>query len=255
MFFLLSKLFWTIAQPSNIILFLVLLTGLLLGLKRLKTARWTGIAAALLLFLAGASPMATWLIRSLEDIYPRAPAPAHLDGILVLGGGNRVDILLARGSVGVDSGLPRLVDAAILAQRYPAARIVFSGGSGDPAEQDIVETIAARHILTGIGIPLARLTLEGKSRNTWENFVYAKAMAKPKPGETWLLVTSAFHMPRAMAIAKKVGWNVQPWPSDYMTAPQGYPRNLNISRNLERTNFAVHEYLGLLVYRLTGKAS
>ena len=97
--------------------------------------------------------------------------------------------------------------------------------------------------------------MEPRARNTYENILFTKALVKPRPREVWLLVTSAIHMPRAMAIARKLDWPMLPWASDYMTAPHGAPVDFDIAGNLSNLDFAVHEGIGLLVYRLTGKAS
>jgi uncharacterized SAM-binding protein YcdF (DUF218 family) len=79
---------------------------------------------------------------------------------------------------------------------------------------------------------------------------------KPKPGEVWLLATAAMHMPRAMAIARKLDWPMTPWPSDYLTAPSGGDVNpLNVTGNFAYIDYVVHEWIGLLAYRLGGKAA
>jgi uncharacterized SAM-binding protein YcdF (DUF218 family) len=83
----------------------------------------------------------------------------------------------------------------------------------------------------------------------------AREIANPKPGQVWLLATSALHMPRAMGVARKLGWDIQPWPTDYITTTTGIFGILEYARNLDRADYAVREGLGLLVYRLTGRAA
>ena len=116
------------------------------------------------------------------------------------------------------------------------------------------EARTARAILTGLGLAPQRIVLEAASRNTWENFVFSRAIVKPKPGQSWVLVTSAFHMPRAMAIATKTGWPMLAWPSDYSTAADNHFEFIEFPDNLKRFDLAVHENIGLLAYRLTGRA-
>lgn len=255
MFFLLSKLFWFVVAPSHVIIWLIIAAAILLYLNRIRTAKWVASAAAVIAVLIGLLPFGAWLMAGLENNYPLRKTPTHVDGIIVLGGGSRTDIFLARQSIATDHGLPRLVETAMLARRYPNARVVFTGGSGDPRQQNFPEAITARHILLGLGVPPAQLVVEGKSRNTWENFVFTKQIIKPRPGETWLLVTSAFHMPRALGIAERVGWQVQPWPVDYFTTDHIRFTPEAVIDNIERTDIAFHEYLGLLTYRLSGKSA
>jgi len=98
------------------------------------------------------------------------------------------------------------------------------------------------------------MILESHSRNTYENLLFSKAIVEPKPGEVWLLATSAMHMPRAMAIARKLDWPMTPWPSDYLTGPSGGDL-FNVVRNLACIDYVFHEWAGLLAYRLSGKAA
>ena len=255
MFFLLSKLFWLVFVPSHLIVWLVLAAALLLWRNRPHQARWPAIAAAALLILFGVLPTGAWLTQRLENTDTRPAYPDRVDGVLILGGGNDPIILKSRGVMAPDRALSRLVAAYELSRRYPEARIVFSGGSGEITDQSISESTAAQRILFEIGLSESRLTLEGKSRNSWENFVFTKGIVKPKAGEIWLLATSAFHMPRAMAISRRVGWTMVPWPTDYMTGRRLRYSLQNVPQNLERTDTAIHEYIGLLTYRLSGKSA
>ena len=135
---------------------------------------------------------------------------------------------------------------------------MFTGGSGvlgGVGGPPWSEAETARYIFAQVGLAPARLILEPRARNTYENILFTKALVKPRPGEVWLLVTSAVHMPRAMAIARKLNWPMLPWASDYVTAPHGAVIDFDIAGNLSALDYAVHERIGLLVYRLTAKAS
>lgn len=256
MFFLLSKIFWLIAAPSHVLAWTIIAAAVLMFFGRVRAARWVAAASACITILFGFLPLGIWLMQQHENLYPHPPVPSHVDGILILGGGSDPAIVLGRHAlVGGDFGSTRLTGAAILAKRYPSARIVFTGGSGDPRQQEIGEAVSAKIVLLSLGIAPQRLTFEGKSRNTWENFVFTKAIVKPKPGETWLLATSAFHMPRSMAIACKTGWKVTPWATDYLTAPHIRFQPENFADNLRITDLVFKEYLGMAVYRLSGKAA
>ena len=252
MFFVLSKIFWLLAAPSHWLGLLVVATALCLLLRWYRAAKLFAVAAVLLLVVAGLT--AVPLARALEDRYPRPSWPARVDGILVLGSGFDTALLRARGAPQANGGAYRLEAGFAAARHYPRARLVFSGGSGALGGAPFSEAETARVIFAELGQNPKQLMLESRSRNTYENFLFSKALVKPKPGEVWLLATSAMHMPRAMAVARKLDWPMTPWPSDYITAPSGGGNLLEINGNLGLMDYAVHEWVGLLAYRLSGKA-
>jgi uncharacterized SAM-binding protein YcdF (DUF218 family) len=253
MFYMLAQTFWFLCAPSHLAVWLVLAAAVLLYRNRVRAARRCAVASAAILIVAGFTPVGVWLMHPVENLYPRPALPSHLDGILILGGGNDSDIFASRGVPSGHYGLARLTAAAELARTHPEARVVFSGGPFPVGHWDS-EASAAKKILVGLGVSSERIVLEATSRNTWENFTNAQAIVKPKADERWALVTSAFHMPRAMKIASKVNWPMLPWPSDYSTATNFHYQPRQFTENLERTDLAIHEGIGVLVYRLTGKA-
>ena len=256
MFFVASKLFEYLAPPSHWLGLLVLATALCLLLRRFRAAGICAGLAVLVLILAGTPLVNGPLIRALEDQYPRPVLPTHVDGVLVLGSGEDAEVLRQRGAPSANEGAYRMVAAQGVARRYLDAKVVFTGGSGLLTGAHGAEAETARYVFNEMGLDPSRVTLESRSRNTWENIGFSKALVKPKPGDVWLLDTSAIQMPRAMAVARKLGWQMLPWPSDYMTAPGGNAAGMfDVSGNLSLTDFALHEWIGMLVYRLSGKAA
>ena len=185
------------------------------------------------------------------------PMPARVDGIIVLGG--MVDLGLSE-----STGLPilnhnagRLASFIDLARSYPDARLVFSGGSGDlfpgaVREVDVVTTAMRQN-----GLDPARVTFEDRSRTTYENALFSRALVAPGPGETWLLVTSAFHMPRAVGTFRQVDWPVVPYPTAYLTkgiGPSLTPQ-FNLVAGLNALYAAGRAWVGLIAYRLMGRSS
>jgi uncharacterized SAM-binding protein YcdF (DUF218 family) len=202
----------------------------------------------------GILPTGTWLTLPLENRFTRPDWPAHVDGVLVLGGGTGTAIILSRGVPATKSSEPRLVAAYELARRYPNARVVFSGGSGSLAGGDL-DTVGAKYIFAQMGLDPRRLTLETRSRNTSENIALSQKLVKPKPGDVWVLATSAMHMPRAMRIAKRAHWKMIAWPTDYSTTRKGFGSFFAVPGNLEATDNAMHEWIGLLTqFRLRATA-
>jgi uncharacterized SAM-binding protein YcdF (DUF218 family) len=255
MFFVLSKIFWILAAPSHWLGLFVLAIGICLLLRRPRAAGIFSFLAVLMLVLAGTSLLNGPMVRALENRYPRPDWPAHVDGVLVLGSGFDVNILRRRHAPQANEGVNRLVAAMAVAHHYPEARVVFTGGSAVLIGAENAESATARYVFGELGLESRRLVLEPKARNTYENILFAKELVKPKPGEVWLLDTAAIHMPRAMAVARKLDWSMVAWPSDFITAPDDRGIDIfNVSGNLALTDYAVHEWIGILAYRLSGKA-
>jgi uncharacterized SAM-binding protein YcdF (DUF218 family) len=167
------------------------------------------------------------------------------------------DVSAARDEMMLNEAAERLTAAVELARRYPAARILYSGGSSALIYEEGAEAAFALHLLENLGIPRERIVLEDRSRNTVENALFSKALAQPKPGERWLLVTSAHHLPRAIGAFRQVGFTVEPYPVDWRT--RGVSDVLRpfatLGDGLRRTDTAVREWVGLVVYWLTGRTS
>ena len=255
LFFPVSKLVGFLSAPSNALLVL-LAVGVVWSNHRFGRRMVRAAAAALVLF--GLSPAANWLILPLEQRFPqwretgRAP-----DGIVVLGGAQDGFVFGARGDLALNEGAERMVEAVALAGRYQQARIVFSGGDPSVIANGVTESDAARALFARFGVPAERISYESASRNTYENAVLARALARPQPGERWLLVTSGWLMPRAMGCFRAAGFAVEAFPVDYRTAGPAsatWPFFF-ASEGLRRTDLAVKEWIGLAVYALTGRTS
>jgi len=256
MFFQVSKIFWMVMAPLNALTIL-----LALGAMGLFT-RWRRGAAVLILacvagfFALGFAPVGSALMRTLEDRFPAPSEPLTPPaGLIVLGGGVRPSVSAARERFAINDAGARLIEAVALAQRFPDARIVFSGGSASLSADAPTEAATVRLMLPAMGVPLSRVTIEDRSRNTEENARYVAELVQAD--RRWLLVTSAFHMPRAMGAFRAAGLDVTPWPVDYRTTgTQADFRPLfDLEENAARATIAVREYVGLLAYRLTGRTN
>lgn len=252
--FVFSKILESLLDPQDLILKLAALAFVLCLLRRQTLAR--ALMAVLLLFFAilSVTPLGGMATAALEDRFPPpAVMPARVDGVVVLGGAVDLGLSAAHGRVAVGPGVQRIVAMAELARRYPQARIIYTGGSGDAFRQDLSEAPLVRKMLVDMGVDVARIQFEGQSRNTRENALESQLLGMPAPGETWLLVTSAAHMPRAMGVFRAVGWNTVAFPVDYRTLSSDrgpVSPSLGWSRQIALLGYSLHEYCGLAYYRL-----
>ncbi len=256
MFFTASKVFWILSQPGNL-----LLIGLCLGVVLMARRRWRKAGRRLMGVTVGAGlvvavlPLGPWMIGPLEDRFPPlAETPDRVHGIVVLGGIVDPVVTESRGRAALGGAVERLMAFARLARQYPKAKLVFSGGSGSLTRQDLKEARFVDPVLRDLGLEAGRVMFEDQARNTHENAVLSRKLAAPKPGETWILITSAFHMPRAVGAFRVAGWTVLPYPVDFIT-PAGQTAGLqfNFAGGLGAFGAALHEWLGLAFYRLSGK--
>ena len=258
MFFTLSKTLGLLVLPSNFSM-AVGLVGLVLLCTRLRRlASWLVVTSVVLIAIAGYSPLGHMLILPLEQRFPPwNPAQGPPDGIVVLGGAIAPGISLARGAVALNGSAERITVTAELARRYPNARIILSGGTGSLHFNAPLEAPIAVKELEALGVAPDRITAEEQSRDTIENAVFSRLIAQPKPGERWLLVTSAFHMPRAIAAFRAAGFPVEPYPVDWRTRGpiDATTPFSSLPAGLSMTDYAMHEWLGLAVYRLTGRTA
>ncbi len=255
MFFVISKVFWMVASPVTLLLAVALAALVISVVRPLRTRVALALGAVLLLAALAATPIGLLMIAPLEDRFPGPlkdmPSP---DGIIVLGGALRGAESEARGQVVFSEG-ERVVEAAILVKCYPNARVIFSGGSGSMLIQDSTEANAARKLLVELGVDPSRITLEDRSRNTDENARFTAALVRPRPTERFLLVTSAYHMPRSMGLFEKAGFDVTAYPVAFRTLGngRGVPWEMDPARNFETFELAAHEWVGLVAYWATGR--
>jgi uncharacterized SAM-binding protein YcdF (DUF218 family) len=261
MSFALSKILGLLVLPSNLLVEVGLVGIVLLLTPFRRLASWLVVSSVVLLAFVGFSPLGHLLILPLEQRFPpwdpsQDTARGPPAGIVVLGGAIVPEISMARGPAALNEAAERITVTAELAHRYPSARIVFSGGSGSLFDATAEAPIAVKEF-EALGIAHERITAEEQSRNTIENAVFSRLVAQPKPDERWLLVTSAFHMPRAIAAFRAAGFPVEAYPVDYRTRGPIDATALfaSLPAGLTMTDTAMHEWVGLLAYRIAGETS
>ncbi len=256
----LGRLLWGLLNPATLLLLLLLAGPLLLLLGRRRTGTSCVVAAAGLALAVAVTPLDRWLLGPLERRFAQPdPMPARIDGLVVLGGGLDMRSALAGPDSALTGAGDRLLAAARLARRYPEARLVYASGAQWPVPGAVSEAALAAGLLRDLGIADGRLVLEQRSRNTRENAVFARRLVDPAPGETWLLVTSAVHMPRALGSFRAAGWDLVPYPVDRLVVPASRLDDGGLgwfdgglADGLVFVHIALREYVGLLGYRLLG---
>ncbi len=252
-----AKIFWLLFKPGNLLVF-GFLAGYLAEFTPWRRIRRLGrivLGATLGAILAVAIlPIGSWLTGPLEDRFA-APAglPERVDGVIVLGGAIDLRRSVDRGTAELNQHAERMIAFADLARQYPKARLIFAGGSGSLYDQKHKESDFAPRLMADLGIDPRRVVFERESRNTYENALYTKRLIGPRPDETWLLVTSAFHMPRAVGVFRAAGWDVMPVPVDYQTSGPGQASlGFDLTGSLRLIGLGLHEWVGLAAYRALG---
>ena len=249
-----TELAWTLLQPSTLLVALVALALLATWL------RWTAVAATLLTaFLLSvaavvALPVVEWLGAPLEDRVARAPLPPRVDGIVVLGGAVEWRVTRERGQLALNAAGERIAAAAALAQRYPGARLIVTGSFADAFSHDLRAQPSDASLYFGPHFANRDVVYLGGARSTYEDALLALEAASPSQGQTWLLVTSAWHMPRALGTFRALGWGLVPVGVDYRTTGElRVAPNWDVGTTLADLDRVVREWGAIAVYRRGGR--
>jgi uncharacterized SAM-binding protein YcdF (DUF218 family) len=255
MFFTLSKILWFIIEPLNLLLLSVLACTLLFWTGSIRAAKVILTAASIVIMTVTLFPVGDAMLRPLEQRFQTpAVVPDKLDGIILLGGAQEPLLTRAYHQPALNGAAETLTTFLALAKAHPEAKLVFSGGSGEIRHQDINEADTVRLFLQQQSFDPDRLSYETHSHNTYENVTFSKRLIQPKPGERWLLVTSAYGMPRAVGVFRAAGWPVIPYPCNYHVGRRLHMLpSLHFAESFASLEMAVHEWVGLMVYYLTGK--
>ncbi|MDZ4868284.1 MAG: YdcF family protein [Alphaproteobacteria bacterium] len=256
MFYFVSKIVWFFLTPSNALLTLALV-GVALAWTRYAKLGWRLTAGALVALLAaGLLPVGNALMWPLEERFPVfVDDGASIAGVVVLGGTFDTEATNVHGQMALNETGERIVALGDLARRYPNAKIVYAGGGSEFTPDATAEATLLENTIGELGLERGRVLYERRSLNTFQNAVYAKELAAPKAGERWLLVTSAFHMPRSMGVFRAAGFEVVAYPVDFRTV--GATSMLRpfafASEGLRRTDIAAKEWIGLGAYYVSGR--
>jgi uncharacterized SAM-binding protein YcdF (DUF218 family) len=251
-----SEILWTLLQPSLLLVMLVAL-ALLTNWLRWQTLSASLLTIFLLLLTAVLQlPLADWLGAPLEERVRPVPLPPRADGIVVLGGAVEWRVVRDRGALALNGAGERIAMGAALAQRYPEARLIVTGSFADAFANDYRATPTDASLYFGPHFADRRITYLGEARSTYEDALLALDAATPRFGETWLLVTSAWHMPRALATFRALGWQPIPVMVDYRSSREmRFAPNWDVSGTLADLDRLVREWGAIEIYRQLGRSA
>jgi len=260
MFFSLSKILWFVTSPGSMILLAVLVSTVLLFIPRFqRLARPLLVFTVAVMMIIAVTPVGRVLFQVLENRFPMVEMtalPEKIDGIIVLGGVINPVLSKSRGQLAIGSAVERITAMAELQLRYPDAKIIFSGGSGNIFNQQVKEADFVAPLLKQLGMDVSKVIFENQSRNTVENAANSIKLAGLVKGQTWIMVTSAFHVPRSMGVFRNIGWDVVPYPVDFGAAQdQTFDLGFDLTQGLNYLGTSLHEVLGLIFYKLAGKTN
>ncbi|WP_431283242.1 YdcF family protein [Humitalea sp. 24SJ18S-53] len=252
--YVLSKILWFVLRPGTLALLFACI-GLALMWRGRRWGRWPLLAGIGFFVVILATPVAPWVVAPLENRFARPdPVPAHVDGIIVLGGAVDQNLTEARGIPALNGAAERMTEGAILARRFPDARLVFTGGQGSLVHGTLTEADVARGLWTALGVPQDHVIYEDEARNTFDNAVLTKRIVQPQPGQVWLLVTSASHMPRSVGVFRQAGWQVVPWPVNFRTGSSTAALyDAPFPERIGQFEAGLREWVGLAAYWLMGR--
>ncbi len=261
LFFILSKLVWALLRPETWLPICLIAIAFMIRRGAVTAAFRLTLALLVFILAIGTLPIGSWLLSRLEIRHAPNPPLEQVDGIIVLGGAELIQI---HGQPQLNGGAERFTEAMVLANRFPGAKVLFSGGSGSLKDLGAVpghSAYSAELFFLGQGLAPERLLLEPASRNTAENAAFSLKHVAPGADEHWVLVTSAMHMPRAMRSFERAGWEgLTAWPVDFNGLSNDFVgwswrENIawNLVDNLSSLNLAAKEFVGLFVYGLTGR--
>ncbi|MBW9055506.1 YdcF family protein [Rhizobium mesosinicum] len=256
--FVFAKLFWIASQPVTICFLLMAFSLLLMVFSFRRLAVAAGLLSLVLIFVSFYTTSGALIVQELEDRFPRpAAAPADATCIVLLGGGIATKVDGVRGGYNLDDAADRYIETVRLAGVYPNARIIMSGGDGSLLGGNVKEADVIRRMFDDFHIDPARVEYDAESRDTYENAINTKAILQRLNLNHCLLVTSGFHMPRAVAIFRNLGMDVTPWVADYrttgrqgLTLSAGHPID-----NADLLTTGLREWIGIVAYYFAGRVS
>lgn len=210
---------WFLINLDMSFLLMIAAGGLLYYFKSCKWAKRLALSGLFGIFFLATVPVGLWMFTFLENRFPKPEViPEDAVGVILLGGPFELQMMEKRHETVFNLTAGRIFEFIEFTKKYPHLKRVFSGGGRKlpiidgklQGEADLIKVLFDR-----MGYDTQEMIFEGTSRDTIENAWKTKDIIQPKADEKWVLMTSAYHMPRSVGLFKKAGWNVIPYPVDY----------------------------------------
>lgn len=253
--FFVGKAFWIVAQPLTLALICKILAFLALATGRRRLAGFLSLLAGVILFAVLFTSIGAWSLQRLEVRYPRPTLRTPPACMIVLGGAFDLEVTAGRGGMEMNQAADRFVEAARLARLYPEAKILVSGGDGSFSGDYRGDADLSPAYFEAMGIDPSRIIRETASRNTAENVGETQALLDANGLTGCLLITSAYHMPRAKALFDQAGVDTVPWPSDYRSSGR-VELGLDFTQpslNAQLASTAAREWGAIFAARIVGR--
>ena len=257
MSFYLSKFLWSFINPFNILLIFIFIGILFHWLLKYRIYKLFYFIALIIFIFTAVMPTGNLLFYLLEKNYQNQELlPKKVNGILVLSGATNPGLSREYNQIHLNDSVERLTESIKLIQIFPESKVIFSGGSGSITNVKLTHAAIAKNFYKQLNVNTKKIIFEDKSRNTYENILFSFEIAKPQEEENWILITSAFHMNRAMNIAEKIDWKLIPYAVDFKT-PKSFSWSLSFAffSNLSDFQYAAHEWTGLIAYYFMGRTN
>jgi uncharacterized SAM-binding protein YcdF (DUF218 family) len=256
--FKLGKVFWALFAPSHFLFLLLLSTFVFSMSQTLKNVLRAFVLSVF--FIAFLLPVGDWALVPLESCTADRAFPMPVNGVIILGGAMDADITEARKTPELNSAADRIFALMRLKRLYPQAKFVYSGGSGSLKRPTFQEADQVKILLEDAGWDTKDMVFDSHSRNTHEDVLFTKPYFSAIPNQNWLLVTSAWHMPRALSLFESAGKandiHFFPYAVDYATYGKiTLDTSFNLMGNLDKFDRAVKEYIGLIMNRLLDRTT
>tara|TARA_Y100000768_G_scaffold381399_1_gene359988 strand:- start:122 stop:907 length:786 start_codon:yes stop_codon:yes gene_type:complete len=258
MSFYIAKIFWIIINPFNLLIFFTTIS-LISYILNLKIRKFL-LALLLICFsIFCILPTGSYLIYKLEKNfhnYSDLSKIENIDGIIIMGGSTNPYLSSIYNQIHFNDSAERLLEAKRIIIKFPKAKVIFSGGSGNLLKNKYHESLDAKIFLDQNNIDTSNIFFENNSRNTYENIIMSEKLANRDFNENWLIISSAYHLSRSINVAENIGWKLIPYPTDFQL-PKKFRINfsLNFYSNLSLIQLALHEWIGIYYYYLTGRTA
>ena len=257
MSFYLSKILWVIFNPFNLFIFFIFFSSFLSFFLKNFYYKFIVIFNIFFFLIIAVLPTGEYMIYKLEKRFHSDFIPlTSIDGVLILSGATEPFLTKEYNQIHLNGAIERLTESIGLIKKFPNAKIIFSGGSGSLYHQELKHADVAKKFFLQQNIKIDNIIFENKSKNTYENILFSKKIAEPKLNDNWILITSAFHMTRAINIAENLEWKVIPYPVDFNVPKKiSWKPKFNFLNNINLLQLASHEWLGLVSYYIMGRTN